>query len=237
MTRFWMVIGSCVALSFGTVGSVRAAGSPGGHLAITQVEVDTATAEIVIRGHDFGHGSGFKVTLGEIGDITALCTLQASPPQAITCDFSGVGGLPPAGDYLLTVAAGNGQSQNDEYDLTLGSGGPAGPPGPPGPPGADGAPGPPGPGGASTFYTRSAVATAAGTGDVETISATAMCDAGDVVVGGGFTHDVGPGPHSTPQDITSAPNGAGTGWVALVQRIMDATSTITAWARCADVTP
>jgi len=26
-----------------------------------------------------------------------------------------------AGDYLLTVSTGNGQSQNDEYDLTIGS--------------------------------------------------------------------------------------------------------------------
>lgn len=229
MTSYRTAIGACVALSCGMVATARAGDSPGGHLVITQVAVDTAAAKIVIRGHDFGHGNGLKVTLGEIGDVTPLCTLQASPPQSITCDFSGVGGLPPAGDYLLVVAAGNGQSQNDGYDLTLAAGGAAGPPGPPGPPGPAGGP--------LSFYTRSAVATAAGLGAVETISATALCDPGDVVVGGGFTHDIGPGPHSMPQDVTSAPNGAGTGWVALVERIMDATSTITAWARCADVTP
>jgi hypothetical protein len=67
-----------------------------------------------------------------------------------------VASLPPGimpGDYLLTVSTGNGQSQNDEYDLTIGAVGPTGatgapgPAGPPGPAGADGAVGAPGPAG------------------------------------------------------------------------------------------
>jgi hypothetical protein len=78
---------------------------------------------------------------------------------------------------------------------------------------------------------------AAGGGLVETVTAEALCDAGDAVVGGGFTHDVLNGPHSSPVDITSAPNGAGTGWVGSIERIMPAGSTLTVWARCADLTP
>lgn len=43
----------------------------------------------------------------------------------IHCDFSTTA-LPPDGDYLLTVSTGNGQSQSDEYDLTIGGVGPKG---------------------------------------------------------------------------------------------------------------
>ncbi|HEV8629888.1 MAG TPA: hypothetical protein VGV61_06180, partial [Thermoanaerobaculia bacterium] len=80
-------------------------------------------------------------------------------------------------------------------------------------------------------------ATAIGAADPETITTEADCDPGDVVVGGGFTHALTPGGHSTPQNITNAPNATGTGWVGLIQRIMPAGSTLTVWARCADVTP
>ena len=204
-----------------------AAHGPGGHLEITEVAVDAGAETITITGDDFDFGHRLKVVLGEIGDITALCTPNFSSPQTIVCDFSTTG-LPPAGDFLLTVSTGKGESQSDEYDLTIGA---AGPPGPPGPPGS------PGPSGVLGFYTRSAVATSTGTGDVETITAQALCDAGDVVSGGGFTHVLPDGPHSMPQDITNAPNGAGTGWVGLIERIMPAGSTLTVWARCADVTP
>lgn len=67
--------------------------------------------------------------------------------------------LPP-GDFLLTVSTGNGQSQNDQYALTIGAVGPVGaigsqgiqgelgPQGEQGPPGADGADGSAGPPGA-----------------------------------------------------------------------------------------
>ena len=58
-----------------------------------------------------------------------------------------------------------------------------------------------------------------------------------MVTGGGFTHDVLAGGHSTPVDITTAPNATGTGWVGLIERIMPAGTTLTVWARCADVTP
>lgn len=194
-----------------------AAGSPGGHLGITEVHVDKAAETLLILGHDFGPAGRLRVELGEIGDITPLCSAQlTATPQRISCDFSG-SGLPADGDYLLLVATGNGQSQSDEYALTIG-GAAAAPP-------------------ALTFYTRSATALAVDGVNVEVVTATAVCDPGDTVVGGGFTNDVHTGPHSMPQDIESAPNASGTGWVASIERTMPVGSTVTAWARCADVTP
>jgi hypothetical protein len=227
---------------------------PSAHLDIIEVSVDFDASTVVIRGRDLGFGGSPRVSLGTLGDVTPLCTPQLTPPETITCDFS-VAGMPPDGDYRLAVSTGNGQSKNDTYDLTIGGVGPPGEPGAPGAPGAPGeagapgdpgspgSPGPPGPPGAPGamgvlgFYTRSAVAMAVGAAEPEVVTTTALCDAGDPVVGGGFTHDVLAGGHSTPVDITSAPNGAGTGWVGLIQRILPAGSTLTVWARCADVTP
>lgn len=192
------------------------AAGPGGHLEITEVAVDAAAETITISGRDLDFGGPLAVELGELGDVTPLCSASfAPPPQTIVCDFSATG-LPPAGDYLLTVATGGGQSQSDEYDLTI----------------AAAAPGPPP---TLAFYRRSATDSAAGGGVVEVITATALCDAGDVVTGGGIRLDIGPGPHSMIQDLTSAPNAGGTGWVGRVERIMDAGSTLEVWAICADV--
>ena len=127
---------------------------PGDHLLITAVQVDETLDTITIMGQQFNFGTGpLVVTLGQVGDITAKC--QTPPPTAtlITCQFS-VGGLPPAGDYLLTVSNGTGQSQNDSYALTIGAvgaqgprgaTGATGPAGPTGPTGATGATGPTGP--------------------------------------------------------------------------------------------
>ncbi len=93
---------------------------PGGHLNITEVEVDLTGSAITIRGEDFDFGPGLlSVTLGEFGSLN------------VTFDdaFEIVAELPSSidpGDYLLTVSRGNGQSQNDEYDLTIGADGAGG---------------------------------------------------------------------------------------------------------------
>lgn len=108
---------------------------------------------------------GMSVRLGpdgEPGDITSWCRVS-TPGSAVTCTFPG--GLPPEGDYLLTlersIASGAGM-----FDVTIGAVGPQGPrgepgaagpagpkgdagdAGPPGPKGDAGAPGPQGPQGA-----------------------------------------------------------------------------------------
>ena len=204
------------ALGFAATPALAA--GPGGHLEITEVVVDAAAETLTMSGRDFDFGGPLAVELGEIGDITPLCAASfAPPPQTIVCDF-GATGLPPAGDYLLTVSTGRGQSKTDEYDLTIA----AAPPGPPP---------------VLTFYRRSATDTAAGGGGVEVITATALCDAGDVVTGGGIRHDIGAGPHSMIQDLTNAPNAGGTGWVGRIERAMEAGSILEVWAICADVAP
>lgn len=114
---------------------------PGGHLQITAVVVDDVADTLTISGTDFDFGRGSEVRLGGVLK-TDSCTRVSG--ELITCDLSAAG-LPAPGDYLLTVATGSGQSQSDEYDLTIGGVGPAGPPGPPGAPGDEGPPGPPGP--------------------------------------------------------------------------------------------
>jgi len=130
-------------------------GPPGAHLDVTEVFVDGTSIMIIGTDLDFGSGP-LSVTLGEFGALTITGTpsdtmIEVDLPVGI---FDG--------DFLLTVSNGTRQSQNDEYDLTIGAVGPPGPPGadgadstvagPPGPPGADGADGadstvagPPGP--------------------------------------------------------------------------------------------
>ena len=89
---------------------------PGGHLNIIEVSVDFNTNTLTIIGEDLGFGAPLVVTLGgiDIGFLTADNVEIVSTINSSTF---------PPGDYLLTVSTGNGQSQNDEYDLTIGAGG------------------------------------------------------------------------------------------------------------------
>jgi len=123
--------------------SVLAQRQPGGHLNITEVIVDDPNnpTSITIIGEDFLFGSPLQVTLGEVGLLTIVGTPTDTMIDAL---------LPAnlaAGDYLLTVSTGNAQSQNDEYDLTIGAVGPEGPEGPKGDKGDQGPQGPQGPDG------------------------------------------------------------------------------------------
>jgi hypothetical protein len=90
---------------------------PGGHLSITEVSVDLSDSTITILGDDLDFGpASLTVTLGELGSL-ALISATA---------FEIVAELPnpiAPGDYLITVSRGNGQSQSDEYALTIGNGG------------------------------------------------------------------------------------------------------------------
>ena len=87
---------------------------PGDHLNITEVEVNFDTSMIVITGEHFSFGNTLEVTLGEFGPLDIV---GVPSDMEIMVDFP-AGGL-PAGEYLLTVSTGIGQSQNDEYDLTV----------------------------------------------------------------------------------------------------------------------
>ncbi len=87
---------------------------PGNHLNITEVEVKFDTSMIVITGEHFSFGNTLDVTLGGFGTLNIV---GVPTDTDIVVDFP-AGGL-PAGDYLLTVSTGTGQSKNDEYDLTV----------------------------------------------------------------------------------------------------------------------
>ncbi len=115
---------------------------PGAHLDITEVRVDDPNnpTSIIIMGEDLDFGSGpLSVTLGEFGALTITGTPSGS---LIEADLPG---NIFDGDFLLTVSMGNGQSQNDEYDLTVGAVGPQGPKGDKGDTGNTGSQGDTGP--------------------------------------------------------------------------------------------
>ena len=129
--RFMGWVGLAVLVALG-------ASPAAGQVQVTGVFVDAGSNTIMILGQNFTSGRGpLVVTLGQT-NITTQC--QTPPPTAtqIICTFST---LPPAGDYLLTVARGNGPNRAVEYDLTIGAvgaTGPAGPQGPAGPAGPQG---------------------------------------------------------------------------------------------------
>jgi hypothetical protein len=111
--RHLLVAAGAIALLL----AAQAGAQPGGHLTITNVGVNfnDHTIEIIGEQLDFGPGP-LVVSLGG-EDITAGCTLNS--PTDIDCDLSDLGGIPANGDYLLVVSNGHGQSQNDEYDLSI----------------------------------------------------------------------------------------------------------------------
>ena len=114
------LVSIAVALTAGALMTAEKGGKPGHHLRVTEVHIDFDTEVIGVTGDDFDFGSGpLLVSLGTLGDISSICMVDFTLPHRISCDFSGAGGLPSDGDYLLTVANGTGQSQSDQYDLTI----------------------------------------------------------------------------------------------------------------------
>ena len=103
----------CAGMLTLLLGGQALAAGPGGHLIITEVFADQPVAgQLTIKGEDLDFGNLLTVTLGDFGALTVV----SETPMEIIVDLPAV--LPP-GDYLLTVSRGNGQSQNDEYDLTI----------------------------------------------------------------------------------------------------------------------
>ncbi len=124
---------------------------------IDAVFVDNPNNRFFISGAALLRNSTVKINLGEAGlpgDIKSFCA-QGSSTSVIVCTFPG--GLPPAGDYALTVSTNYPPATryyDTRYNLTLGGVGPAGPTGatgatgpqgPTGPAGATGPAGTPGP--------------------------------------------------------------------------------------------
>ena len=131
-----LVLTVCLGWMGSALAGKPAPSPPGNHLIITKVEVVvvedsvSSTTTLTIFGAHFSFGNSLEVTLGEIGPPTS--PLLYSDNEIVAEWDSAIAN----GDYLLTVSTGNGQSKNDEYDLTIGAGG--GAQGPPGEDGADG---------------------------------------------------------------------------------------------------
>ena len=92
------------------------AAPPGGHLNIEEVEVTIGAPNttLEISGTDFDFGIPLEVTLAGVPATITSSTSTTITATVLTASY-------PAGDYLLTVSTGNGQSQDDEYDLTIGA--------------------------------------------------------------------------------------------------------------------
>ena len=101
-----------LALSLLLGGQAFATG-PGNHLIITEVFIDQPQADqLTIKGEDLDFGNLLTVTLGDFGALSVVSDTSMEIIVELPEDIS-------PGDYLLTVSRGNGQSQNDEYDLTI----------------------------------------------------------------------------------------------------------------------
>ena len=139
---------------------------PGGHLNIEEVVVTIGDPDttLEIKGWDFDFGSPLEVTLAGMPAAVISATGVTITATVSTSLF-------PDGDYLLTVSTGNGQSQNDEYDLTIGAVGAQGEQGIQGEQGPQGIPGLPGSNGAD-----GSSCSVAKVGDTATIS----CEDGTV---------------------------------------------------------
>ena len=207
------------------------AAPPGGHLNITEVLVDDPDnpTSIMIHGERFLFGSPLTVTLADFGPLTIVGTPTETQIEALL-----PAGILP-GDYLLTVSVGvlgTGQSQNDEYDLTIGAVGAQGDQGvqgkigpkgdqgdqgvqgKKGDQGVQGKAGPDGPAGTIDLTKITQVCTAPGAP-----TTTVSCPAGQRAVGGGASCFVFGQSFTTPRLIDSLPTPSGggviaTGWLA-----------------------
>src|SRR5690606_38220710 len=99
----------------------------------------------VVLGEDLQFsGARTRITLGDVGEISRYCMRSRGPDSLtmLTCTLPG--GLPPAGDYMLTIEHFSSAGvQSLDYGLTIGAVGPARPVG------AQGAPGRQAPAGAT----------------------------------------------------------------------------------------
>ena len=140
MRSIIVTLAFCVLITF--VGIASGGQAPQVPATIQEVFVDFTNQSITIEGEGFNTTGPVQINLGLVGNISSLCNANlVSNPQSIVCNFL-PGGLPPDGDYLLSVTTGTGnQARTDTFDLSIGAIGPTGPAGPQGPQGPTGAPG------------------------------------------------------------------------------------------------
>ena len=111
----------------------------GQNLVIQSAVVDYEFQQLLIRGFDLlpkGYVEGESLeTIVQVNEGAPLSIVSGTPNELLL-DFST--DLFVAGDYLLTVKTGNGLSQQDKWNLTLGAVGPQGEKGEAGPQGEQG---------------------------------------------------------------------------------------------------
>ena len=134
---FVLLLSVCMAGSI-ALAAPQNPSPPGNHLNITEVLVNAGPPNtITIIGEDFDFGGPLEVRMDAFG---LLNILSATPTMIVVDCPLDENNFPTCldGDFLITVSTGNGQSQNDEYDLTIGAEGPQGPKGDTGPIGPEG---------------------------------------------------------------------------------------------------
>jgi hypothetical protein len=208
-------------------------------LTILEAFVDSGRGQIHVFGRGFGSAPDVRLGGIELGIV-------ASTDHIITAILPGF----PDGSYRLRVARGpgDGASQSDEFEVTIGVVGPEGPQGLRGPQGSQGPEGPEGPQGAQgpagpqgSPGPSGPIGPGAISGweiversqqvDVFTTrtSETAFCPAGRRVLGGGF-HITG----TAGRAVTSAPSANGTAWRTEF-RFLTGSQTVSSYAVCAFV--
>src|SRR5690606_12960867 len=124
-----------------------AAGAAGADPRIVSVVTMDDLGAFVVLGEDLQFsGARTRITLGDVGEISRYCMRSRGPDSLtmLTCTLPG--GLPPAGDYMLTIEHFSSAGVRSlDYGLPIGAVGPAGPAGAQGAQGPQGDVGPTGP--------------------------------------------------------------------------------------------
>ena len=106
MRSIIVTLAFCVLITF--VGIASGGQAPQVPATIQEVFVDFTNQSITIEGEGFNTTGPVQINLGLVGNISSLCNANlVSNPQSIVCNFL-PGGLPPDGDYLLSVRRGLG---------------------------------------------------------------------------------------------------------------------------------
>ena len=206
------------------------AAPPGGHLNITEVFVTFGPPDtLTIMGEDFGFGPGPLVVT--LGDFDPLTIVSATPTTiVVNCPPDG-SNIPTCldGDFLLTASNGNGQSQNDEYDLTIGAVGLQGDKGDKGDKGDTGDTGVSGLHRVGTGFQPTSA------DSVSPKTAVASCPVGEKALGGGYS--LSGGGSNLAVRVNAPQFDPPTGWVVTAVEVNPTSITwqVQAFAVCANV--
>jgi hypothetical protein len=157
--------------------------------------------------------------------IALVVAMGGTSYAAVTLPRNSVGSKQLKNNAVNSSKVKNGSLVKGDFktgQLPSGPQGPLGPQGPVGPPGATGAQGPKGDPGVLGFYI----------GDTGPGANQALCDAGDVAVGGGGIV-MGDGFLTESQPLPFSVGAAPVGWIAHANKADGSDAAVTAWVVCA----